>query len=334
MGKVLLDGQSIKAKIITKELERQLGKEQVFLVDTHGGYYIAFKVVFMFLWALIKCKNIIIMPGSNGLKLFIPLICCFNKLFCRKIHYIVIGGWLHEYIKKYSYIRNNLNKCDYIYVETNKLKQDLEQAGYKNIVILPNCKDLHILTKDELIYNLNPPYKLCTFSRVSKEKGIEDAINAVTTVNSSCSQPIYTLDIYGQIDKEYEDIFKKLKNNFPDYIKYQGTVSFDNTTVVIKNYFIMLFPTYYEGEGFAGSLIDAYSSGVPVIASDWKYNSEFVDNNVGYLFKAKDVNALSGLLNELKKNIVEVNMKKQACLKRSHLYTTEEVLKSLINKLQ
>jgi len=45
------------------------------------------------------------------------------------------------------------------------------------------------------------PYKLCTFSRVLKEKGIEDAINAVIKVNTDCGREVCTLDIYGQIDE-------------------------------------------------------------------------------------------------------------------------------------
>jgi glycosyltransferase involved in cell wall biosynthesis len=38
----------------------------------------------------------------------------------------------------------------------------------------------------------------------------------------------------------------------------------------------MLFPTYWQGEGFPGAIIDAFVSGVPVIASDWNMNREII----------------------------------------------------------
>lgn len=45
-----------------------------------------------------------------------------------------------------------------------------------------------------------------------KEKGIEDAIDAVKTVNSRLGRTVYTLDIFGQVDKDYEERFSELKN--------------------------------------------------------------------------------------------------------------------------
>ena len=37
-----------------------------------------------------------------------------------------------------------------------------------------------------------------------KEKGIEDAINAVESVNAHFGRTVYTLDIFGQGDVEYK----------------------------------------------------------------------------------------------------------------------------------
>jgi glycosyltransferase involved in cell wall biosynthesis len=51
-------------------------------------------------------------------------------------------------------------------------------------------------------------------------------------------------------------------------------------TKVLRDYFALLFPIYYIGEGFAGTAIDAFSAGVPVIASDWKYNSEVIKEGI------------------------------------------------------
>lgn len=52
-----------------------------------------------------------------------------------------------------------------------------------------------------------------------------------------------------------------------------------------NSYFVLLFPTYYENEGFARTLIDAYSAEVPVIVTDRRYNSELVTDKMGFIYK-------------------------------------------------
>ena len=88
-----------------------------------------------------------------------------------------------------------------------------------------------------------------------------------------------------------------LFRSFPKYVSYGGKVPFDKSVDILKNYFALLFPTYYDGEGFAGTLIDAFSAGVPVIASDWKYNAEIVNEKVGIVYSAKDRKAVLQLSN-------------------------------------
>ena len=50
-GKELLNGQTVKTKIITDELENQLGAEQVLRIDTHGGWKVLLKAPFQALRA-------------------------------------------------------------------------------------------------------------------------------------------------------------------------------------------------------------------------------------------------------------------------------------------
>ena len=62
-----------------------------------------------------------------------------------------------------------------------------------------------------------------------KEKGIEDAVKAVRTINEAAGSIIYTLNIYGQVDENYKEKFQKLTLDFPNYISYGGCVPFGDT---------------------------------------------------------------------------------------------------------
>ena len=206
------------------------------------------------------------------------------------------------------------------------MKKALENQGFKNIIIMPNCKDLKILKEDELTYNVNKPYKLCTFSRVVQEKGIEDAVEAVKNINESSKEIIYTLDIYGQIDEDYKEKFKKLVKEFPEYIKYKGLVPFDKTVDVLKEYFVLLFPTHFYTEGIPGTIIDAYAAGVPVISSRWESFNDVVDDTVGIGYQFNDIKALINILNILKNDPDKVFIMKKECLKRAEDFSSKKIV--------
>lgn len=176
--------------------------------------------------------------------------------------------------------------------------------------------------------------KLCTFSRVMREKGIEDAVNAVVSVNTALGFQAFSLDIYGQVDGAQTEWFDSLQKEFPPYIRYGGLVPFDKSVDVLKCYFALLFPTYYEGEGFAGTLIDAYSAGVPVIASDWKYNAELVNTNVGFVYPTGDQLALEGILKATAEDPTLLLCKKRLCLIEADKYRIDKAVRVLIEQLE
>lgn len=330
IGKNLLNGQTIKTKIVTKELERVLNEQEVIKIDTHGGKKKLFTMPILLFRALMSCENIIILPAHNGLCVIAPLLIIENVFFHRNLHYVVIGGWLPEFIEKHKILAWILKKFNCIYVETSKMKQLLENINFKNIVIMPNCKELKILKDSELVYTKKDLFKLCTFSRVMKEKGIEDAVYAVKRVNELANRTIYTLDIYGQIESGQEEWFEKLQKEFPYYIKYCGLVPYDKSVEILKEYFVLLFPTHFYTEGVPGTIIDAYAAGIPVISSMWESFSDVIDNHItGIGYEYRNVTDLINLLMDISLTPQSINEMKVACLKKAENFTPDKIWKVL-----
>lgn len=327
-GVNLLNGQTIKTKIITEELQRQVGMDQILKFDTHGGWKTLLKAPLQVFSALKNSKNILIFPAHNGLRVYAPLLSVQRKLFRdRKLHYVVIGGWLPEFLQNRPILSKVIKRFDHVYVETSTMKKALDSQGFTNITIMPNCKNLRILSQSELVYATGEPYKLCTFSRVMKEKGIEDAVQAVRAVNERYGRIMYTLDIYGQVDSAQTEWFEDLKAAFPEYIRYGGIVPFDQSVEVLKDYFALLFPTRFYTEGIPGTLIDAYAAGIPVISAKWESFIDIVDENdtgVGYDFA--DVEALINVLFTAAENPSVFNNMKIACLEKAKRDTPEKVI--------
>nr|WP_317365532.1 glycosyltransferase [uncultured Blautia sp.] len=332
-GHDLANGQTIKTKIITKELEKYIGNS-AYKVDVHGGIKIVVPTIFKTIKSLRCCTNIIIMLTENGLKVCVPILAFFNRIFKRKLHYIVIGGWLAAFLKKNMWLIPCLKKFDCIYVETTTMKNALEELGLKNLVVMPNCKELSIVHEKDLKIQFEEPLKLCTFSRVMEEKGIGDAVYAVKKINEMFERVVFELTIFGQIDEKQIDWFEDLKKSFPAYINYGGVVSFDKSVDSLKEYYALLFPTKFYTEGIPGTIIDAYAAGLPVISSEWESFSDVVEEGktgIGYKFADKE--ALIETLKFVVLNPNKIIEMKSQCILKANQYTLEkgtEILKKAL----
>lgn len=326
------NGQIVKTRTLSMELIKHFGKEEISTVNTFGWGKKPVKLFFECFSLVLKCKNIVILPAQNGIKIFVPYFAILNLFFRRKLHYVVIGGWLPKLVDKYPFYIKFLSQFKGIYVETKIMKNELEKHNLSNVIVMPNSKNLKIVNSKEIKYYNKPIYKLCTFSRVMKEKGIEDAINVVCNINKNRDSTIYSLDIYGQIEPKYIERFNKIISEVPYYISYKGCVDADKSTDILKDYFLLLFPTYYHGEGFAGTIIDSYSSGLPILASNWKFNSEIVHNDVGNIFNS--IEELETFLTDYALHPEKMNVLKENCLKEAEKYKSENVIKILLNQIR
>ena len=335
-GTNLLNGQTIKTKIITEELQNQLGQEQVLRMDTHGGWKTLLKAPLQVFHALKNSANVLMFPAHNGLRIYAPLLFLLKRLFKgRKLHHIVIGGWLPEFLQKRKWLSAVLKTFDGIYVETGTMQRALEEQGFKNVLVMPNCKKLQVLREEELVYPAGMPWKLCTFSRVMREKGIEDAVDAVRTVNETLGSTVYTLDIYGQIDAAQAEWFADLQKSFPEYISYKGCVDADKSVEVLKEYFALLFPTHFYTEGIPGTIIDAYAAGIPVISAKWESYSDLVVEGVtgvGYDFGEKE--KLAQMLLHAAESPKTFFDMKQNCICQASAYLPKTAIQILINRME
>ena len=336
VGENLLNGQTIKTKIITEELQRQLGQAQVSIIDTHGGLKTLAKAPHQCLAALQKSRNVVIFPAHNGLRVYAPLLSRLRHFFKgRRLHYVVIGGWLPQFLQKRKCLARALKRFDAIYVETSTMKAALEAQGFENIFVMPNCKKLAVLSEDELVYPQGLPLKLCTFSRVMKEKGIGDAVEAVRNVNAELGYQAYTLDIYGQVDPAQTEWFEALKSSFPEGVRYCGCVDADKSVQALQGYFALLFPTHFYTEGIPGTIIDAYAAGVPVISAKWESYSDVVEEGItGFGYEFDEESQLEDILVNAATEPDMVLKKKSSCLREAEKYKIERATKVLLEQIE
>ena len=314
-NKKFVDGQTAKTKTIYSALSE---KYTITKLDTFNWKKHILQMFKNTLSLIKKNDNVIIITAQKGLFVFIPMFVIYNIFFHKKLHYVVIGGWLKNKVAKNKIMIHFLKGLNGIYVENSRLKEDLISLGLNNVFVMKNFK---IIKSVDKVKPLEQKIKLCFFARVMKEKGIEDAIKCVEELKENV-----IFDIYGPIDINYEDRFNALLKTLPENINYRGVIDFEKSTEILKEYDILLFPTKFKTEGIPGTIIDAYASGLAIVASKWDNYSEIMDDGItGIGFEINNYNDFKEKLIDLLNDENKIMLLKNNALKKFSNFSTEEI---------
>lgn len=326
------DGQTVKTIAIYDALKRY-GFEDVDKIDT---YYIKknpFVFMAQFLSGLFGDKKYIVLLSSNGRKVLFPILCFMSRYMNKEVYHYGIGGRLAREVSEKPKWKKYILSFKSNWMESIELADQLQKLGVRNAIYLPNFKKLNILKESALCMEYSAPYKFCTFSRVMKEKGIEDAIDAIRTINSDYGKTIVTLDIYGPAEESYLSHLKEiLKNN--DMCAYRGVVPANESVEALKDYYGLLFPTHWKHEGIPGTIIDALSAGVPVIARRWQYCDEILQHKVtGYIYDFDKPDKLKDTIIYAVEHVEETVRMKKACIERAYDYSEDYVIQYVARQM-
>ncbi|NLC96012.1 MAG: glycosyltransferase [Erysipelotrichaceae bacterium] len=326
VGSDFTTGQAVKCYEVINWLKKKYGKNDIDVVNTYKWNKTPLKLFVNLLNAFFRCNNVIIMPAQHGIKVFAPLIYYFNKVFQRKVHYVVIGGWLPEMLSEKPRMKKYIYSFDAVHVETKEMVSKLQNIGISQIYHMPNFRILPIMPIKRTQQWIEP-LPVCTYSRVVKEKGILDAIEIVKEANRQSKKNLFYLDIYGKIDPEFKTEFEKSVSQNTNIINYCGVKNADDGPATLSNYFALLFPTYYEGEGFAGTILDAFVSQTPMIVNDWKYNKEIIRHGEnGLIYPYRDIRVAAKYLYELYVNNKLYEEIQYECKNEAKRYSTDSIL--------
>lgn len=317
-----LDGQTAKTRNVKKLLEEKIGERNVRYFDTQSFQY-SWLSYFKLLVVLIMCNNLLYLPGKNNLlklSFFIDFLIRFKGL---KVYYLVVGGWLSEFLAENSKLEPRLRRFRYIGVESKALASTLiDKFGFSNCDFFPNFRvDKHMHFEPVL----NDGLKLVFMARIMLEKGLDKLFYLARFIEDN------KLDIeitfYGPVaEKDKEFFFSNVRSL--SCVEYKGVLEPADIYKVLTGYDVLVLPTRYEGEGFPGSILDAYISGIPVLVTDWKFLPEFVlDGKTGFvIYDDLDlINKVQLILNDKK---MLQDMKENSFL-HSKAYSSDSAWKKL-----
>ena len=324
----ICDGQTVK----TRNIERVLtsGEDKILTVDSYKWKKHPFSFLFRIIKLIRKSDTIIMLPDAGGIKVYPYVINFFAGKKKKKI-YSVVGAWLPSYLRKNKRASKQLKKFDYILVETQTMQNQLKEQGFDNTVIVPNFKDITPIKEEEINYDFEYPLSFCIFSRVMKEKGVSDAIWACNELNEEYEKTVCKLDIYGPINEDYKDEFNNLCDKHASFVKYKGIVNPHQSVETLKKYYMLLFPTLlFYVEGIPGTIIDAFSAAVPVLASKWESYSDVLSAKDSITYELGNKDELYQKIKYSVQNINKINSLRKDCLKSAENFSLNEATTVLL----
>lgn len=306
-------GQPVKVKTMIRMLSGYYGANNIRTANTAGWKKHPVKMLANCFRLARECDDIIILPAHNGLKVFLPLFLNLKRVYHFKLFYSVIGGWLASRAVENPKLITQLTQLDGIWVETGKMKSELQALDIKNTTVIPNVKYLKEVSQCHIAAQ-SDTLRCCTFCRVIKEKGIEDAITAVENLNRQGKYKA-TLDIYGPVFEGYKGEFEVLMQNVPNAIRYKGCVDPSESVLTLSQYDVQIFPTHYPTEGIPGSIVDSYAAAVPVVASRWNsFDDIVVEGITGLGYEMGNISELSEKLQTLCESREKLVQMGRSCL--------------------
>ncbi len=280
-----LDGQTVKTREIYDMIKRRSCRDVAFF-DSEELQAGAWRLVKL-LWLVLCSHTIVYLPGQNNLKRFFSPLYCVAK-FCRKeIIYVVVGGWLADFLADNPSTTKRLKRVKSLLVETSSLQANLvTHYGFDNVSLIANFRSQDFVPT----IKWNKGFRIVYMGRIIPEKGCDIILDFAKYYSSlaDCEAGL-RIDFYGQIDVRYQERFLGRVAQY-DFVSYKGVVGYHTASEVMSNYDVCVLPTFYSGEGCPGVVIDAYRAGIPVVVSRWKDIPEFVDDGkTGLIFDLERV---------------------------------------------
>lgn len=231
-------------------------------------------------FASIWTSNIVWLNVSQkGTRFLAPLLYCLTKLFRKQFVFRPFGSSLQDDFQQYSTIqqywfKHTALRADVLFLQTHQ-SIDFFRPLAKNIQHLPTSRPAPAVKERKPAFRK----KFLFLGHIKSSKGIDEIRAAQQQLDES-----YQIHLYGPImEKKYHQLFA-MEDNI-----YKGVVQRDQINTCLQSYDVLLLPTYFSGEGYPGAIIEAYSLGLPVIATQWRAIPEIVkDGETGRLIEPKN----------------------------------------------
>jgi len=205
-----------------------------------------------------KHDYISLQATPNSFLYLAPIAVVLSKTFNKPLSIRLFAGDFFELYENYGVIKKfmvrfALKHANQLFFELKSLVQEAQNHN-TNSYWFPNVRKQSIQKSPNRSFNKRFVY----IGSINQEKGMDELCEVIQKLPLG-----FTCDLYGPLKYEHEKYseayFKKMK------INYKGALAQEEVLATMNHYDVLVLPSHREG--YPGVIIEAFSQGIPVIAT-------------------------------------------------------------------
>ena len=247
------------------------------------------KLIFNFVRYSKKSKIISLHLNHSAVPILGPFIYVITKVLKKEYTIRIFGGYGY---KDKNRIKNKISyftvrNAFMYFAQTKKL---FKEAKFDNI----EAEWFPTVRPDSMTKISSKSCKRLVYvGRIIEEKGVFTILNASTKISNDIS-----IDFYGPFQGALSiEIF-----NDYDNVQYKGLIEPKNIYETLLKYDLMLFPTFYPGEGYPGIILEALNVGKRIISTNWLEIADIINEDCALFIEPDDDHQLFKAIKEIHQN--------------------------------
>jgi glycosyltransferase involved in cell wall biosynthesis len=311
-------GSTVSFQIFCDEVRRHAGLQGVEVIDSspkrikrHAGIVSTANVatswrIFWQFCRRVKTVDQVLIFGSNGFLLsMVPLLLVVAKIARKPCYVRAFGGSLDCFCDDLMPLFRRLllltlRQADGLIVQTELLHNHFTALIGDNVHLVPGYRCMASMGTGlpNPVTRSGEDLHLVFLGHIREGKGVFVLLESLGSLGSREREAIHC-DIFGPVYESvaarFEDELAKTKN-----ATYGGVLGPEQVVPTLRNYDALVFPTYYQGEGHPGVLIEAMMAGIPAITTAFRSIPELVEDRVnGLLVTPQDAKSLTEAINTI-----------------------------------
>ena len=198
------------------------------------------------------------------------------------------GGSLDLYYEQLPpilrwFFRHFIRHIDGVIVQTEFLYNHFASWLGDRVHIVPGYRHLSVDEAKRVPARSSPnsQLRLVYVGHIREEKGVLVMLESLRDLTTREQESIHC-DVFGPV---YDEISTRFQHDISQTpcATYQGVLDPDDVIPRLRQYDALVFPSYYQGEGHPGVLIEAMMAGLPVITTAFRSIPEVVQDRVNGL---------------------------------------------------
>lgn len=185
-------------------------------------------------------------------------------------------------------------RTTYVVCPYRKAADELRSHGYKSdrLVVVPFCADENAFNGSITQPEPGGPFHLITVSRLVKEKGHTELLEALAKIRGKLPQVRLSILGTGPAEADIKQTIERLK--LGDIVHMAGYVPHAKVPELMRKAHVVMLPSYMGGETFPICLLEGMCMGMPSIGTRWFGIPDIIENGVnGLLVEPRDANGLA-----------------------------------------